>query len=216
MKPYLRLSSFLLLLAGLFSCGKPYKDLVAQPQVVFSALRFTPAFERELYRCLVDGKFLLKKFHLSGLLLFKKMEDGTTRVVFQNEMGISFFDFEWNEKDEFKVNSIMERLNKPAVIKTLQKDIQLLLLKGLDKTTERSFQKNDLHYNRFSLENGFVYYISNQEKLLRVENAGKKIVTTITIGDKATNSSMPESAFFKHHKANFTIQLTKIVNDADE
>ena len=33
--------------------------------------------------------------HLSGLLLIKKMPDSSTRMVFSNEMGLGFFDFEF-------------------------------------------------------------------------------------------------------------------------
>jgi len=215
MKPYLRLSSIIFLLA-LASCSNPYKYLTKQETVSRTALRFKPIFQKELYRCLVDGRFLLKKFHLSGLLLFKKMEDGSTRVVFQNEMGISFFDFEWSKQNVFKVNQIIPQLNKPAVVKTLQKDIQLLLMISLDGKSEQQFIQKDLSYNRFSLDKGVAYYISNGEKLIRIENAGKRKVTTIEIDDKKTITSMPEKTVFKHHKANFTIQLNKIEQDVNE
>ena len=214
MKLCLRLSSLFLLL--FLSCGDPYKDLLLQDRQPPSAMRFQPVFQKALYRCIVDGKFLFKKFHLSGLLLFKKMEDSSTRVVFQNEMGWTFFDFEWDVQDQFKVNQIMPQLDKPAVIKTLQKDLQLLLMKGLDPATEQHYEKDGFRYDRFILGEGYAYYISQQGKVIRIENAGKKKVTTVLLGDKTGISSMPSSVHFKHHKANFTIQLTKIEDHADE
>jgi hypothetical protein len=215
MKTCLRLSSFLFLFLVAASCRSPYKALKPQSPV-YSALRYQPVFEKELYRCLVDGKILFKKFHLSGLLLFKKMENSTTRVVFQNEMGVSFFDFEWSDNDSFKVYHIIPQLNKPAVIKTIQKDMQLLLMKGLDRTLEQQFVKDQWVYNRFNLDKGFAYYISVNDTLQRIENAGKSKVITIESGNRVSASSLPETAFFKHHKANFTIQLSKIHNDAAE
>lgn len=214
MKTCLRLSSLLLLLL-FWACGSPYKNLKKEEVSNFSALCFKPQFEKELYRCLVDGKFLFKKFHLSGLLFFKQSEDGT-HAVFQNEMGLNFFDFEWNKEGVFKVNKIIPQLDKPALIKTLQKDLQLLLMIHLNEKSEQDFTKSNTFYNRFDLEQGYAYYISNNKKLTNIEVVGKTKVTTITIGDKAQLSSMPKTVLFKHHKANFTIQLHKLDTNVDE
>lgn len=215
MTRFLKLSSLILVLFAT-SCASPYKNLQKE-SIGNSAMRFQPKFKRELYRCVVDGKVFFKKFHLSGVLLFKEMEDSSTRVVFQNEMGISFFDFSWDKSDNFKVNSIMEELNRPAVVKTLQKDLGLFLMKGLDKSSEQHFSLEDDHYHRFTLEKGFAYYIEKSARLMRIENAGdSKKVTTITLEGKEKNSSMPEKVVFEHHKANFSIQLTKIVANVNE
>lgn len=215
MTHFLKLSSlaFVLLAA---SCASPYKNL-QQESIGNSAMRFQPKFERELYRCVVDGKVLFKKFHLSGVLLFKEMEDGSTRVVFQNEMGMSFFDFSWDKEDNFMVNSIMAELDKPALVKTLQKDLSLFLMRGLDKASEQHFSKGEDHYHRFALEKGFAYYIENSARLMRIDNTGeRRKVTTVTLEGKEKNTSMPEKVVFQHHKANFSIDLTKIVANVNE
>lgn len=211
----LKLSSLFFFLL-FFSCAAPYKSL--QPAVMQhpSALRFKPVFDKALYRCTVDGKFVFKKFHLSGLLFFKTMEDKSTRAVFQNEMGFSFFDFEWSAHDSFKVHRIIEKLNKPALIKTLQKDMSLLLMKNMDSATEKIFLKNNETYHRFDLEKGWAYYITKNDKLVRIENGGKNKVVTITPDEKRSMNALPAFVFFEHHKANFTIQLTEIDNHADE
>lgn len=215
MTRFLKLSSLLLILFAA-SCASPYKNLQKE-SIGNSAMRFKPEFKRELYRCVVDGKVLFKKFHLSGVLLFKEMEDGSTRVVFQNEMGIPFFDFSWDKQDNFKVNSIMDEMNRPALVKTLQKDLGLFLMRGLNKGSEEHFSKGDDHYHRFTLEKGFVYYIENSARLVRLENTGeRKKVTTITLEGKEKNTSMPEKVVFDHHTANFSIQLTKIAANVNE
>jgi hypothetical protein len=132
-------------------------------------------------------------------------------------MGISFFDFSWDKDDNFKVNSIMPELDKPAVIKTLQKDLSLFLMKGLNKVSETHFTMNEEDYHRFSLEKGFAYYIEKTARLMRIENVGeRKKVTTITLEGKTANKAMPEKVLFQHHKANFSIQLTKIAANVNE
>lgn len=214
MTRFLKLSSLAIVLFAA-SCANPYKNLQKE-SIGNTAMRFQPEYKRELYRCVVDGKVLFKSFHLTGVLLFKEMET-ETRVVFQNEMGISFFDFSWDKNDNFKVNSIMPDLDKPAVIKTLQKDLALFLMKGLDKGSEQHFSMGDEHYHRFTLDKGFVYYIEKTARLMRIVNTGeRKRVVTITLDGKEKNISMPEKVVFEHHKANFSIQLTKITADVNE
>jgi hypothetical protein len=215
MRAFLKSGSFLLLL--LVSCKAPYySKLVPQPKGK-SALSFQPHFDKQLYRCIVDGRAVFKKFHLSGVLFFKTLEDGSTRAIFQNEMGFTFFDFEWDKKDVFKVNSIIPQLDKPAVIKTLQKDLDLLLMKGLNVGSESVYKKGDETYYRFKLEKGYVYYVEKSARLMQIDNTGeKRLVTEILLsGDNSVNE-LPDSVLFRHLKANFTIELHKIASHADE
>jgi hypothetical protein len=216
MTHFLRLSSLLFLLF-ITACAAPYKGLQQDRSNKTSALKFKPEFKKVLYRCVVDGRVVFKKFHLSGLLFFKVMDDSTTRVVFQNEMGLTFFDFEWSREDSFKVNQIIPQLDKDALVKTLQKDMNLLLMKNLDRSSETVLRgSNNELYHRFQLEKGHAYYIIKSGQLVRIENAGKSKVITVDLTGKATDKAMPESALFDHHKANFTIQLNKIEANADE
>ena len=216
MNHFLRLSSLLILLAA---CGSPYKQLVALPGKNRSALAYKPQYDKELYRCTVNGRIIFKKFHLSGVLFFKKVETGTVHAVFQNEMGYTFFDFEWNKDDSFKVNQVIPQLDKPALIKTLKKDFSLLLMKGLDSNKEYfySSDRGKTLYSCFTLDNGVAYYVSGNNKLQRIENAGKhKKVLTISIAGKKTDNAMPDTILFNHHKANFTIALHKLERHVDE
>lgn len=217
MNRFLRLSSIGIIL--LAACVSPYKKLEKQLASEYSALKYRPQYDRVLYRCNVNGSIILKKFHLSGLLFFKSVENGTVHAIFQNEMGYTFFDFEWDANDSFKVNKIIDQLDKPALVKTLQKDFSLLLMKGLDKQTEVFYKsgRGKEEYSCFTLENGYAYYITDSGKLVRIENAGKKKrVITIHVTGKDTDEAMPDSVVFDHHRANFTIELHKIEHHADE
>lgn len=218
MKQCLRLNKIIPLLALLLlaSCSSPYRKLQQTAMNTSSALAYKPSFEKALYRCTVNGKVLFKKFHLSGVLFFKAMPEHATRVVFQNEMGFAFFDFEWDARDSFTVKQIIPQLNKPAVVKTLRKDMELLLLRHLNKATEQTFTAGNEWYHRFTLDKGFAYYVIDSQKLVRIENAGKKKVITMAVGEKSAPKAMPDAVFIKHHKAHFTIELKKIAQHADE
>lgn len=217
MSRYLRLSSLIIIL--LVACKAPYKQLEPLQGKGVSALKYKPRYDKTLYRCTVDGRVLFKKFHISGILFFKSVETGTVHAIFQNEMGYSFFDFEWDSKDSFKVNQVIPQLDKPALIKTLKKDLSLLLMKGIDSSKEifYSADRGKQQYSCFPLDKGVAYYISGNGKLERIENAGKRNkVITITVGGKETNTAMPDTVLFDHHKAKFSIALYKIAAHADE
>lgn len=213
MKRFLKLSSLLIVIFS--SCASPYKNLQPVAHTEIAQQLKPPVFNKALYRCVVDGGYLFKKFHLSGLLLFKTFENGTIRAVFQNEMGYTFFDFEW-DKGNFKVDQIIQQLDKPAVIKTLKKDFELLLRIGIKEGADQLYKKKDETYHRFTLEKGYAYYIFKNNKLERIENAGQKNkVITINVSN-ALDDELPQNIRYIHHKAKFTIELNKIDANANE
>lgn len=200
-------------------CSSPYKHLQKLPAGPPIAVQYKPVFDRALYRCIVNGNVIFKKYHLSGLLFFKTLENGTVRAIYQNEMGLTFFDFEWNKEDSFKINKLIPQFNKPAVVKLLRKDMELFLMKGL------TGQKEILYRNRgkeflscYTIDKrGSACYVQHIDTLVRIENFGKRNkVTTINITGKQVPEAMPQKARFIHHKANFTIELEKLEQDVNE
>lgn len=195
------------------SCGNSYRSL--ERTSAEAGLWPKPVFKKELFRCKVNGRFLFKRFHLSGLLLVKKLGD-TTRAVFQNEMGFPFFDFQWDGNDSFSVISINERLNKPALIKTLQNDLEILMVMKLSQEPPVLF-RNELGnetWFRYPRNKGYVYYVSADGQYRRIEYGGKSSVTSITF--PAPVAGLPEDVHIVHHKAHFTIDLKEISTGSDE
>src|SRR3954464_7870066 len=107
---YLRLSSVLLFI--LTGCASAYHDLQPVQSDSLCIQKFKPSFRANWYSTTVDvvGK------HISGLLLFKVMPDSSTRIVFTNEVGVSFFDFEFRNAGQFKVHQVIQQLDKKPVI----------------------------------------------------------------------------------------------------
>lgn len=219
MRYFLSVSLVLLL----FACNKnayQQKQEIQLSQPLFAA-DLKPHFEKELYRGVVDGKFGLKKFHLSGILYLKNFADTATRVVFQSEMGATFFDFGWDKNDSFRVYSITDQMNKAALIKTLKKDFEMLLVKNMSAQPSGiyNFNKNsDENYIRFELDKGFVYYIANRErKLDAIENADEqRKVVVINMSPDSPFGTLPEKISIRHLLAGFTIDLKKIKEDVAE
>jgi hypothetical protein len=99
---------------------------------------FTPPADNNLFRATVD----IKKHHFTGLLVIKQMGlpeppavsmneacPGIYRVVFMNEVGMTFFDLELTA-DSFRVVSCFESLNRKALMKILETDFRILLCSG--------------------------------------------------------------------------------------
>ena len=122
-KLFLLISSFCFLFVG---CGTtPYTFLKVSNADTDCLNKLKPEFKTVLFNTSVD----VMGNHLSGLLLMKNMPDGSTRVVFTNEMGLTLFDFEFFE-NEFRALHCIKKLNKPVVLRALRKDIGMILQAG--------------------------------------------------------------------------------------
>ncbi len=201
---YLILSSCLLFVV---SCSPSYQQMQSATADVNVLQKFKPAFTVALYNTTVD----VMSNHLSGLLLIKKMPDSSTRVVFSNEMGLGFFDFEFAPDGSFKVYSIMKKLNKKSVIKTLQHDFELLLMNNLDNTKAVVKTNEGLTYFIFPQSKGFNYYITNQsgDELVRMERASNKKIIVEAVMKNYING-IPDTIGISHKTFEFNIGLKRI------
>ena len=202
--PYLILSSSLLFI---LSCSPAHQQMQSAAADVNLLQKFKPAFTVALYNTTVD----VVGNHLSGLLLIKKMPDSSTRMVFSNEMGFSFFDFEFAADGSFKVYSIIKKLNKKSVIKTLQHDFELILMNNLDNSKASVRTKDGVTYFIFPQSKGFNYYITNQsgDELVRLERASNK-KTIVEAVMKNYINGIPDTIGISHKTFEFNIGLKRI------
>ena len=202
---YFRLISNLFLLMG---CSSPYKSLQHINGDVYDVEKFRPVIKTELYHAYVDviGK------HLSGLLLLKTMQDSSIRIVFSNEIGIKYFDFEFTSKGKFIVHFILEKMNHKAVLSTLRKDFQLILMQNLDYKKAYILKDDQFIYYVFPVGNELHYFISEKEtkKLDRIESG---TISKIKVRAKMQNYSnnIPDSISISHSNFNFTISLKRVI-----
>ena len=198
------LSSCLLIV---LSCSPAHQQMQTANADVNLLQKFKPAFTVVLYNTTVD----VVGNHLSGLLLLKKMPDSSTRLVFSNEMGFSFFDFEFAANGKFKVYSITKQMNKKSVIKTLQHDFELILMNNLDNSKASVRTKDGLTYFVFPQTKGFNYYITNQagNNLVRMERASNK-KTIVEAVMKNYVGGIPDTIGISHKTFEFNIGLKRI------
>ena len=200
---------FISCLLALTACSSSYKHLQKTPGDIDCIEKFKPDFTKALYYTEVNiiGK------HLSGLLLIKLMPDSTTRMVFSNEAGFKFFDFEFSPNGNFKVYYIIDQMNKKAVITTLRKDFEIVMMRQINMQHGYMSRDKDSAYNYYAFpqEKGFNYYITDTacSKLIRMERASsRKAVVKVTMQDYA--NGLPDTIGIMHTGFNFDIGLKRL------
>ena len=171
---------------------------------------FKPVFTTALYNTQVNviGK------HLSGLLIIKTMPDSSIRIVFSSEAGFKFFDFGFSGND-FTVYYIYRDMDKKAVIKTLRKDFELVLMNRLNRESYVLKNEDELYYT-FEDGKDHYYYVTNSgcSRLTRMERGSKrkKVATAIA---QHFNEGVPDTIGITHDNFNFNIGLKRIYNYAE-
>ena len=188
-------------------CAPVYKNLQKAEGDIGRVQQFKPVFINALYKTTVDvtGK------HLSGLLLIKKMPDSTTRIVFSNEMGFKFFDFEFAPDGGFKVHSIIKQMDKKAVIKTLRKDFELVMMQPLNLEDAKILKDSAYIYYAFKQAKGSNYYVTQMDgvSLVRMEKSSKRKPVVVAIAKNYVNG-VPDTIGISHKNVSFEIGLKRI------
>ncbi|MDB5135152.1 MAG: hypothetical protein JWP37_1755 [Mucilaginibacter sp.] len=201
---YLLLSSCLFILAG---CSSVYKNLQPAKGDINYIQKFKPDFKNTLYKAEID----VVGNHLSGLLLIKTLPDSSIRIVFTNEMGFKFFDFEFRHDRVFKVLYLIKQMDKKPVIKTLKKDFELMILPQKDDKSAYLLKDDHNLYYVFPKSKGSFCYITDlngtEMKTMEISSPHKPIVQAIM---KNYVNGIPDTIGISHKNFNFTIGLKKI------
>lgn len=167
-KPYLYLSSFLLLLF-FTSCKISKYKLTNCDRVVLTEDVLTPIIKPNQplkYKATID----VLKNHLSGLLIVKQTDSITTHFVFVTELGMKMFDLSYsNSNHTMNADFVFEPLNKPKLVASLKRNFEnMFLLKLIKQYANRC--KYFYVLDKFAGEKNTVYtkidslsYIRNQE-----------------------------------------------------
>ncbi|MBO9727687.1 MAG: hypothetical protein J7623_03505 [Chitinophaga sp.] len=203
---YFLLSSLLGLALFTNGCRSVYKGLKPVAGDVNCIRQFSPQFNATLYSTQVD----ILKHHLSGLLFFKQMPDSSTRVVFANEMGFKFFDFEFDKQGNFTKHFLLAKMDKKAVVKTLKQDFALVLLHP-DLQAAHMAADSRYRYVVVPTGKGNNYYITDTActQLVRIEKSSKR-KPAVTVWMQHYNNGVPDTINIRHEHFKFNISLQKV------
>jgi len=145
----------------------------------------------------------------SGLLVTKQMAPQDYRVIFTTELGMKIFDFEFKDTS-FTLHYCVPQFNRPKLLKTIQQDVETLLMNGLQNQHFDYYHDPANLYTVAKLHTGgfYNYYFTERESghLAKIEHSKKRVKKTIfTLSDYS--NSFPNHVLIKHCDIKLTIEL---------
>lgn len=160
--------------------------------------------EDYVYKCQMD----IYKNHVSGILIIKKINETTHRVVLTSDFGNKLIDFEISEND-FKLNYVLPDLDKKIVINFLKNDFQKLLLQKY--AVSEGFENNEtnIFYSKAE-KNGYYLSFNKENRLLKqiVYTKGNK--EKIDFIFEAKKPTFAETIEIQHKDFKINIKLLQI------
>ena len=192
----------------LVSCGSYPKKSNFQTVEIVEKTIVNPYFSDSAKDYVYKADINLYKKKFSGIFIVKKTGKDQHRVVFTTEMGNKIFDFTY-DKSDFKVNFILDKINKKVVVNVLRKDFKVLLKEN--PTIQSSFSSNDMavfeteinkkkHYYHFDHPNGRLI------KIVRTANGKEKVKFLFS----EINDNIAKNIQILHENFQFRIRLKAI------
>lgn len=144
----------------------------------------------------------------SGLLVTKQMAPQDYRVIFTTELGMKLFDFEFKDT-AFTLHYCVPQFNRPKLLKTIQQDIEILLMNNLPKDFDcYSDQKEMYNIARVKTDGMYNYYFTEKasKHLVKIEHSKKRVKNVIfTLSNY--QDDFPNSIVIKHYNIKMKIGL---------
>jgi len=143
--------------------------------------------------------------HFGGIIVIKKIDADHHRVVFTTEFGSKIFDFEF-AKGAFKVNFILEDLNKKIVVNTLKKDFKLLLQES--NSVKKKYENSQYTVYQSQHKKRYNFYFVNREsnsleKLINTSKTKEKVIVTY----KSAQKILADKILIDHQNIKLKIDL---------
>lgn len=169
---------------------------------------FDEGFNKVLYKANIK---LFDKY-FSGLLFIKSIGDNTKRIVFITEVGIKIFEFEFQD-EHLEVYHCLEMFNKKVILKTLEKDINLLLMNDLSSDKVKVLKDKKTGYKVYKLkknnQNNYYYIDKESGNLTKIENSSG-IFRKVIIELNDYKDGFPNNINIVHPGIKLNIQLKLI------
>jgi hypothetical protein len=179
--------------------GKPVKTTAA-PKSIFGENFNSFLFKTNIT---VYGK------DFSGLLITKQMSPQDYRVIFTTELGMKLFDFEFKDT-AFTLHYCVPQFNKPKLLKTIQEDIQILLMNNLNGKSFEQLKDPKSTNTVYRTKEGRLYnYYCIEESsghLIKIEHSKKRVKKIIFTFSNFKND-FPNSIVIKHYNIKLQIEL---------
>ena len=141
-----------------------------------------PYFSSKAIDYIYKAKINIYGRYFGGILIIKKVEEDTHRVVFTTEFGNKIFDFLY-EGDNFTKNFLIEDLDKKIIVNTLQKDFKLLISESAKVIEEYASEGQQIYKTKTNNRFNF-YFIEDKtsvlERIVQTSKSKEKVEIVFT------------------------------------
>ena len=142
---------------------------------------------------------------LTGIFIAKKINETTHRVVFTTEFGNKLLDFEISET-EFKVNFILEELDRKILINTLVNDFRLLLRSNYTVRNQFENDKESVYEALDADKINYLFVSRTTNKLSKIVHSSKR-KAIIAFLYTSKNDIFVENIIIQHQNIKLKIEL---------
>jgi len=154
------------------------------------------------------AKIKTANHNFGGLLILKQLKNKHHRIVFTTEFGTKIFDFEFIDK-QFKVNSVIDKLDKKIILNALRKDFQLLVNQYNNSIREFDTVTETIYQSRMNKKDTYYFLEKSTGQLSKIVMASKR-KEKMTIYFKKIKNNIANNITMKHHNFKMTIELNYI------
>ena len=179
---------------------KDYESVTAENQI-FKNTYFNNSEIDYVYKATIS----VYGNNLTGIFIAKKINETMHRVVFTTEFGNKLFDIEISQT-EFKINSIVDELNKKILINTLKTDFRLLLKEDFlvseqyQNKTDKVIKSTDK--NKFN----YLFITTSTNKLHKIIHT-TKTKEKINISFSSENNIFAQNIIVQHYNIPLRIEF---------
>ena len=143
-----------------------------------------------------------------GIFIAKKMNDTLYRAAFTTEFGNKLFDFEITD-DSFKINYILEELDRKIIVNTLKRDFMLLLKKEHTLSGQYDEENSTVYKSESNDRYNYLFVDKKDGKLSKLVNATKS-KEKIVINYLSENNILAKNIVIDHKNIKLRIELNHI------
>ncbi|KAB1069196.1 hypothetical protein F6U93_04535 [Tamlana haliotis] len=140
-----------------------------------------------------------------GIFIVKKIDDLHHRVVFTTEMGNKILDFSF-DKEAFKVNSILEALDKKILINVLKKDFKVLITENLKLKAAFKSDKQTVGQTVIDSDDYFYFGTNPLNKIVKSKCGKAQVVFTFS----EISNNIAHNINIQHFNIKFKMGLKSI------
>lgn len=160
-----------------------------------------------IYKAKID--IYNKKF--GGILIIKKTGVDQHRVVFTTEFGNKIFDFEITN-GTFKMNYVLEELNKKIILKTLQDDFYILVKQFSKVDHQFDSAKEIVYQTKYNKDYDLYYFFLKENNQLFKIAKSSKHKNKVTFDLININNDIGKKIDITHQNFKLKIHLNYIGN----